>query len=820
MNKLLFAIVTLSLLFSSVANAQSKIVAFDNGTRGNLISFEIGFPTAVTASDTNYRLACMDFDAADFLHGIDLSSQSWGTVDIATGNFASELPLPDELAEVVGMSFDASQDIFYACSETELIEIDDSTGEIVASVRPITGFYQNSFPIGPICDIAISNDGIVYCLDKSLNALWTIDKETGNATWLAFSPTELPDFSSMDFHPPSNTLYQFVVDQSGEAVYGSWNLDGDPLFQELTTPQSFPGVPVLNIAIRDFDLLPGATVFAETDSWGLNVFNEGDYLSQINETDYHIIRNAISGRRLVQMANTFSQNIQNTPSDAVIVQGGVNDIAQSHTFEEIQSAYLSMIEQMPPGRPLIIFTIGPVGGSPAVNPDEVMVLLNVNDWLRSIDFPNVFVLDIVPVVDPDGDNELDNGNPDGGHLNALGHSLLADAVLEFMSDQSLFGQIYGHNQASAGSFETYPIHSPEGLKSINRNYQTFAIDFNDTTEELWCFDVVSNSLGVVDLDSGSFSSELELSGDIPASAVPKGLSYDVVGDCFFLSTASELYRVDRMGITTFIGSFVTTCGTSIDQMSDISVNTAGEIFGFEIETDSLFFIDKNTGICSSRGVYDLGDAISDQSIDFDPANNLLYAAISTGSGTGSYGTWDVDSGQFTEIVRIQDFPDQVGKGYNLEIAILDQFEISTPPESATVFRGIQISGELDSYAISDNDRAVFQPGFTIAPSEAPIWLIFESTNAQTVTSFLLESHANTPGLEFVLEAWNWNSNSYEPIGTGTESFGSDDVFVFPIDEKNHVSLGGNVRSRVGWSRTGFTVTFPWQVKIDQAGWTE
>ena len=174
-------------------------------------------------------------------------------------------------------------------------------------------------------------------------------------------------------------------------------------------------------------------MFAETDSWGLNVFNGGDYLSQINETDYHIIRNAISGRRLVQMANTFSQNIQNTPSDAVIVQGGVNDIAQSHTFEEIQSAYLSMIEQMPPGRPLIIFTIGPVGGSPAVNPDEVMVLLNVNDWLRSIDFPNVFVLDIVPVVDPDGDNELDNGNPDGGHLNALGHSLLADAVLEFLS---------------------------------------------------------------------------------------------------------------------------------------------------------------------------------------------------------------------------------------------------------------------------------------------------------------------------------------------------------------------------------------------------
>ena len=62
----------------------------------------------------------------------------------------------------------------------------------------------------------------------------------------------------------------------------------------------------------------------------------------------------------------------------------------------------------------------------------------------------------------------------------------------------------------------------------------------------------------------------------------------------------------------------------------------------------------------------------------------------------------------------------------MEIAILDQFAVSAPPESVTVLRGSQASGGLSSFAISDNDRASFRPGFTLNDSELPIWLIFET----------------------------------------------------------------------------------------------
>ena len=428
-------------------------------------------------------------------------------------------------------------------------------------------------------------------------------------------------------------------------------------------------------------------------------------------------------------------------------------------------------------------------------------------------------MDIVPVLDGDGDGALDHAISDNVHLNATGHLLLANAVMEFLEDESTFGQTYVFDQASTGSFGTFPIHAPDGFQALQRNQQAIAIDFNDTTEELWAFESVSNSVGTIDLDSGSFTSEFEISGDMPTTAVPTGLAYDVVKDCFFASTSSELYLVDRIGFTTLVGSFTTTSGNLIDQMEDISINTNGEIYGFDVATDSLFFIEKNTGVCSFQGEYTLGDAIGNQSIDFDPANNLLYAAISTGTGTGSYGSWDVATGQFSEILPIQDFPDQVGTGYNLEISIVDQFTISTPPESITVFRGIQISGDEGSYATSDNVHASFHPGFTINNIESPIWLILESTSAQTVECFWLESHAGTPGLDRELEFWNWDSGSYQLIDTSSEPFGTDTVVIFPV-EAAHISQNGEVRSRVGWTQVGFVINFPWQVNIDQAGWNE
>ena len=147
-------------------------------------------------------------------------------------------------------------------------------------------------------------------------------------------------------------------------------------------------------------------------------------------------------------------------------------------------------------------------------------------------------------------------------------------------------------------------------------------------------------------------------------------------------------------------------------------------------------------------------------------------------------------------------------------------DVAIPPDSITTFRGIQTAGELSSFSNSDNQRAVFTPGFILNSSESPVWLEFNTSTAQTATNFLVEPRANTPGIEFELEAWNWNDNSFRLLGSNDAPFGNDGVFVFPIEPKDHISPRGEARTRVGWRQTGFIISFPWRVEIDQAGWNE
>ena len=82
---------------------------------------------------------------------------------------------------------------------------------------------------------------------------------------------------------------------------------------------------------------------------------------------------------------------------------------------------------------------------------------------------------------------------------------------------------------------------------------------------------------------------------------------------------------------------------------------------------------------------------------------------------------------------------------------------------------------------------------------------------QTVT-------ANTPGLEYTVEAFNWDSGSYDVVGVQTETFNTDQLF--PIFAEDHVSSSCDLRTRVGSRRVGFTILFPWQIQVYHAVWTE
>ena len=155
-----------------------------------------------------------------------------------------------------------------------------------------------------------------------------------------------------------------------------------------------------------------------------------------------------------------------------------------------------------------------------------------------------------------------------------------------------------------------------------------------------------------------------------------------------------------------------------------------------------------------------------------------------------------------------------GDGNDIVLVVVGD-DVATP-NNVNVFRGITIAGDLAEVQNSDNSYLRMNPGFTLNSSEAPVWVEFFGT-AGGALSIEVESQAGTPGLTYTTEAWNWSTSSYEEIGTQVEAFNNDQVGSFAMIP-NHIDSDGSVRTRVGWRQTGFTLNFPWEVRIDQVSW--
>ena len=141
-----------------------------------------------------------------------------------------------------------------------------------------------------------------------------------------------------------------------------------------------------------------------------------------------------------------------------------------------------------------------------------------------------------------------------------------------------------------------------------------------------------------------------------------------------------------------------------------------------------------------------------------------------------------------------------------------------PPDTFTVFRGVSLSGAITDFTDSDDVRALYNPGFVLNDTEAPVWLIFDAV-APSATDFFVESQAGTPGLTYTVEAFDFTTSAFAVVGTQAELFNVDQVVTFPVTAAN-IDAGGEVQPRVGWRQTGFTINFPWEVRVDQVGWNQ
>lgn len=201
--------------------------------------------------------------------------------------------------------------------------------------------------------------------------------------------------------------------------------------------------------------------------------------------------------------------------------------------------------------------------------------------------------------------------------------------------------------------------------------------------------------------------------------------------------------------------------------------------------------------------------------------NFLIDGVSVSSG---FQVVDVPVASITTVGFTFEGPDGSGTGPAI---VVDNFMLeddsvsgsSVPPDSFSVFRGITVSAMLSDFTSSDDQTGQFNPGFTINNTEAPVWLIFDG-NASAATEFFVESQAGTPGLTLTIEAFAWATSSYDELGSLDETFNTDSVFAVPVTAADHVDSDGSVRGRVGWRQTGFTINFPWEVRVDNVGWNQ
>lgn len=159
---------------------------------------------------------------------------------------------------------------------------------------------------------------------------------------------------------------------------------------------------------------------------------------------------------------------------------------------------------------------------------------------------------------------------------------------------------------------------------------------------------------------------------------------------------------------------------------------------------------------------------------------------------------------------------------------LSQFNtapVELAANSFSTFRGILVGGSLVDIQISDDARLRHHPGFTLNANEAPVWVVFDGVLLAADPCWLdfsIESQASTPGLTLIVELWNWNDHCYDLLAVESASFNSDSVVnVEPTNDiAEYVETGTlATRARVGWFRTGFTIVFPWQVRVDYVHWT-
>jgi hypothetical protein len=203
------------------------------------------------------------------------------------------------------------------------------------------------------------------------------------------------------------------------------------------------------------------------------------------------------------------------------------------------------------------------------------------------------------------------------------------------------------------SLYTWPVTATSAAQATvvttMAGFDGFAMDFNPTATTLFGITNAAatpnpNTFGTIDLATGNFTPIVAVTG-----VVANGFKIDPISGIHYVNNGTNLFTLDPVtGVATNVGAF----GGGATLMIDIAINSAGQMFGNDIGTDSLYSIDKTTGAATLIGPTGFATNFA-QGMDFDYSTDTLYATLYTGGGTGQFASFNLATGAATGIFSTQ-----------------------------------------------------------------------------------------------------------------------------------------------------------------------